>query len=153
SDASVRIAAVSSLATNPDDTSTDALLRALSDSDTQVRATALSTLAQVGSERAQQAIMSATRSGSTDERIAAIHGLAQIADDKATRQLASLMRDADPAVARAAISSSYNAGPEVEQTLVQIMGDPSASDDVKMMAAGQLRSRGAELDSGTQQVV
>jgi HEAT repeat protein len=114
---------------------------------------ALSTLGQIGSERAQQAILNATRSGSREERIAAISGLAQIDDAQATRQLASLMRDPDLDVARAAIASSYNGGPEVDQALLQIVNDPSASEELKASAAGQLRVRGTDLDDRTEQVV
>jgi HEAT repeat protein len=57
----VRISAISSLGQNPDDKSTDTLLRLTRDSDPQVRAAALQTLGQVGSERAQNAIFEAAR--------------------------------------------------------------------------------------------
>ena len=114
---------------------------------------ALSTLGQIGSERAQQAVMNATRSGTPEERIAAIGGLAQMDDAQASRQLASLMRDSNVDVARAAISSSYNGGPEVDQTLTQIINDASATEELRQAAAGQLRVRGADLDANTEQLV
>ena len=149
----VRMAAITSLAQDPDEHSTDTLLRLVRDSDPQVRATALSTLGQVGSERAQTALLDATRGGKTEERVAAISGLAQMEDPRASQQLAHLMRDSDPEVVRAAISSSYNAGPEVDQTLTQLVNDGSISDEVKLAAAAQLRARGADLDDRTEQIV
>jgi HEAT repeat protein len=152
-DSSVKVAAISSLGQNPDDHSTDVLINLLRDQDSQVRTMALSTLGQIGSERAQQAILNATRSGSPEERIAAISGLAQIDDAQASRQLASLMRDSNIDVARTAIASSYNGGPEVDQTLTQILNDPSAQDDLKTAAASQLRVRGTDLDDRTEQLV
>jgi hypothetical protein len=52
-----------------------------------------------------------------------------------------------------AISASYNAGPEVDQALIQIVNDPGAKEDLKMAAASQLRGRGADLDASTEQIV
>jgi HEAT repeat protein len=149
-DTSTRIAAISSLAQNPDDKSTDSLLRLARDQDPQVRSAALSTLGQVGSERAQQAILEASRSGKPEDRLAAIQGLASIDDPKASAQLAALMRDADPSVAQTAIGSSYNGGPEVDQALSSLVNDPSAQQNMRQMAANQLRSRGAEIDDNTE---
>ncbi|MEJ7601929.1 MAG: HEAT repeat domain-containing protein [Kofleriaceae bacterium] len=54
---SVRMAAISTLGQNPDDQSTDTLLRLTRDGDAAVRTAAIQTLAQVGSEKAQQAIL------------------------------------------------------------------------------------------------
>lgn len=147
------MAAISALGQNADEQTTDTLLRLLRDSDSSVRATALSTLSQVGNERAQQAILNATNSGKTEERVAAISGLAQMDDARASQQLARLMRDSDPEVARAAINSSYNGGAEVDQSLTQLVSDPNAKDDLKTAAALQLRSRGADLDERTEQLV
>ena len=50
---------------------------------------------------------------------AAISGLSSMDDARASQQLASLIHDADPTVAQAAISSSYNGGPEVDTALEQ----------------------------------
>jgi HEAT repeat protein len=150
---SVRMAAISSMSNTPDDRSTDLLLRMTRDSDPGVRSQALSTLGQIGSERAQAAVIDATRSGKTEDRVAAIGGLASMDDAKASQQLASLIRDRDPDVARAAIGSSYNAGPEVDRALTQMIDDASVKDDLKAYAATQLRSRGVDLDERTEQLV
>ena len=66
-------------------------------------------------------------------------------DARASQQLARLMRDSDPDVARAAIQSSYNGGPEVDHAHADL-NDPSAKDDLKAVAASQLRARGTDLD-------
>jgi HEAT repeat protein len=153
SDKSIRMAAIGTLATNPDEQSTDTLLRLTHDSDASVRASALQTLGQIGSEKAQNAIIEATRHGSAEERIAAISGLSSMDDARASSQLAQLMRDQDPQIAQTAISSSYNAGPEVDQALMQIVNDPGAKADMKQLAANQLRGRGTDLDDATEQAV
>ena len=150
---SVKIAAISALGQNADEQSTDTLLRLTRDSDAQVRSMALSTLGQVGSERAQQAILDATRSGKTEDRVAAIGSLASMDDARASQQLARLMRDPDADVARTAIQSSYNGGAEVDTALTQIINDPGAKDDVKAIAASQLRVRGTDLDERSEQIV
>jgi HEAT repeat protein len=152
-DTSVKYAAIGALGQNADDQNTDALLRLSRDSDPTVRSMALQTLGQVGGERAQNAILNATQSGKTEERVAAIQGLASMDDQRASQQLARLMRDQDPEVARAAITSSYNGGAEVDQSLTSIVNDPSAKDDLKAAAAYQLRSRGTDLDERTEQAV
>ena len=85
-DPATRMAAISSLMQNPDDRSTDTLLRLARDSDPSVRATALTTLGQIGSERAQTAILDATRYGKTEDRVAAITGLANMDDPRASQQ-------------------------------------------------------------------
>jgi hypothetical protein len=59
------------------------------------------------------------------------------------------MRDADPNVASTAIYSSYNAGPEVDTVLTQIISDPNANEQMKVAAASQLRSRGTDVDDAT----
>jgi HEAT repeat protein len=123
------------------------------DPDAGVRGQALSTLAQIGGERGEQAVIDATRSGKTEDRVAAISGLVQMDDARSSQQLATLIRDADPQVATAAISSSYNAGAEVEQVLVQMVNDPQAKPDLQMLAASQLRSRSVDLDERTEQAV
>jgi HEAT repeat protein len=153
SNSDVRVAAISTLAQNHDDRSTDTLVRLTRDPDAQVRASALSTLGQVGSERAQQAIFEATRSGSADDRVAAISSLSSFDDPKAGAQLAQLMRDPDPTVAQAAIGSSYNAGPEVDATLIGIVNNPGTPAEVRATAAGQLRNRSTQLDPTTERVV
>jgi len=152
-DPQVRMAAVNSLAQNPDDKSMDTLIRMAKDGDASVAQSALMALGQVGSERAQAALLDASRSGKPEERAAAISGLAQLDDPAATRQLTSLMRDADPSVAQTAINSSYNGGPEVDSTLSQIVNDPSANETAKAAAAMQLRNRGSELDPATEAAV
>jgi HEAT repeat protein len=151
SEPGVRVAAVATLAQNPDDRATDTLLGMTRDGDARVRATALQTLGQVGSERAQLAILDATRSGSVDDRVAAIGGLSGSDDVRAAQQLASLMRDPEPRIALQAIQSSYNAGPEVDRVLVQIVNDPQAKVELRHSAAHQLRNRGSELDDVTEQ--
>ena len=150
---SVRMAAISSMANSPDERSTELLLRLSRDADPGVRSQALSTLGQIGGERAQAAIIDATRSGKTEDRVAAISSLASMDDAKASQQLASLLRDRDPDVVRAAIGSSYNAGPEVDSALTQMLDDPAVKDDLKSYAASQLRSRGVDLDERTEQIV
>jgi HEAT repeat protein len=149
----VRVAAISTLAQNPDEKSTETLVRLTRDGDPQVRASALSTLGQVGSERAQQAILEATRSGSSEDRVAAISSLSSFDDSNATAQLAQLMRDPDLGVAQAAISASYNAGPEVDATLIGIVNNPNANADLRATAASQLRNRGGQLDAATERAV
>ena len=134
-DKSVRMAAISTLSTNPDDQSTETLLRLTRDSDSQVRAAALQTLGQIGSEKAQTAIIDATRNGKTEERIAAISGLASMDDARASQQLANLMRDSDPQVAQTAILSAHNGGPEVDQALTQIVNDTNARPEMRQAAA------------------
>jgi HEAT repeat protein len=153
SNSDVRVAAISTLAQNPDDRSTETLVRLTRDQDPQVRASALSTLGQVGSERAQQAILDATRGGSSEDRVAAISSLSSFDDSSATVQLTQLMRDPDVSVAQAAISASYNAGPEVDRTLIGIVNNPNANADLRSTAASQLRNRGGELDAGTERIV
>jgi hypothetical protein len=74
-------------------------------------------------------------------------------DARASQQLASLMHDSDPTVAQAAISSSYNGGPEVDSALEQIVNDPNAAANLKAAAAGQLRARGTDLDDATEAAV
>jgi len=145
----VRMAAIHSLAQNPDDKSMDTLIRMAKDGDASVAQNALMALGQVGSERAQSALLDASRSGKPEERSAAISGLAQLDDPRASQQLAALMRDPDPGVAQTAISSSYNGGPEVDTTLTQIVNDPNANAGARSSAAMQLRNRGAELDPST----
>jgi HEAT repeat protein len=114
---------------------------------------ALSSLGQIGSDRAQQAILDATRNGKPEDRIAAISGLAGMDDARASQQLANLMRDSDPTVAQAAIANAYNGGPEVDQTLTQIVTDPNAAANLKAAAASQLRQRGTDLDDATEAIV
>jgi HEAT repeat protein len=152
-DPATRMAAISSLMQNPDDRSTDTLLRLSRDSDPGVRATALTTLGQIGSERAQTAILDATRYGKTEDRVAAISGLANMDDPRASQQLASLMRDRDPQVAMTAIQSSYNGGAEVDDALTRLVNDPSSADNMKAIAAQQLRNRGTDLDDSTEAAV
>ena len=118
-----------------------------------MRQTALQVLGQVGSEQAQQAIFEASRSDKPEDRIAAMQGLAQIDDARATQQLASMMHDGDVGVAQMAIAMSYNGGPEIDQTLSQIVDDPSGNEQLRMMAANQLRGRGTELDDNTEKAV
>ncbi|HSK00032.1 MAG TPA: HEAT repeat domain-containing protein [Kofleriaceae bacterium] len=149
----VRTAAIHALANNPDEGATDKLLQLTRDGDANVRSTALQTLGQIGSEKAQTALLEAARAGKTEERVAAISGLASLDDPKVSRELAQLMRDHDPQVARMAITASYNAGPEVDQVLVQIVNDPGANEELKLAAAGQLRGRGADLDDATEKTV
>jgi HEAT repeat protein len=150
---SVKATAISALGQNPDDHAMDTLLRLARDSDASVRSMAIGSLAQVGSERAQQAVLEATRAGKAEERIAAISGLAQMDDARASQQLAQLMRDPDPQVAQTAIQSSYNGGAEVDQSLEQLVNDPGTPDNLRAMAAGQLRQRGTDLDATTEQAV
>ncbi len=150
---SVKLAAITSLAQNPDDRSTDTLVRLTRDSDPAVRAAALSTLGQVGGDRAQQAILDASQSTKTEDKIAAISGLSTMDDPRASQQLARLMRDPDPSVAQMAIGSAYNGGPEVDQTLIAILKDPGAKDELKTAASNQLRGRGTDLDDATEQIV
>jgi HEAT repeat protein len=152
-DPAVRSSAISALAQNPDEHSTDTLLRLMHDGDPSVRAQALSSLGQIGGDRAQQAILDATRSGKPEERVAAISGLAMMDDARASQQLASLMRDGDPTVAQAAVTSSYNGGPEVDSALEQLVNDPSTAADLKASAAAQLRARGTDLDDATDAIV
>jgi len=149
----VRVAAIQVLGNNSDERSTEQLLQLTRDGDSSVRATALQKLGQIGSERAQTALLAAARNGDTEDRIAAIGSLANLDDPRVGRELAQLMRDRDPQVARMAINASYNAGPEVDQVLVQIVRDPSAAEELKLVAAGQLRGRGADLDGATEQVI
>ena len=149
----VRLAAVSSLAQNLDDGSTDALLRLTRDPDARVRRQALSSLGAAGSERSQEAVLAATRSGDPGDRIAALGGLASIDDPKASAQIAALMRDPDPNVANAAIAAAEHAGAEADRALTAIVNDPAAAADLRVSAAGQLRSRGAMLDDPTEQTV
>ncbi len=146
----VRMAAISNLAQNADDHSTDLLMRLTRDQDPNVRATALTTLGQVGSERAQQAIIEASNSGKSEDKIAAISGLASMDDPRAGQQLAKLMRDQDPLVQQTAISNAYNGGPEVDQTLIGILNDPSTKDEIRNVVALQLRGRGTELDDAAE---
>jgi HEAT repeat protein len=150
---SVKMAAISSMAQNPDEASTKKLLDMVHDPDASVRSTALSTLGQIGSEVAQNALIDASRSGKPEERVAAISGLANMDDPRASQQLANLMRDADPTVASTAISSSYNGGPEVDTTLQQILYDPNAAQNVKIQAASQLRNRNADIDPNTEAAI
>jgi HEAT repeat protein len=152
-DQGVRMAAISSLAQNPDEHSTAQLLALSRDSDPQVRQIALQTLGQVGSEQAQQAILDASRSGKPEDRIAAINGLASMDDARAGAQLAAMMRDGDESVAQTAIQMSYNGGPEVDQALTQLVDDPNANQQLRTMAAQQLRGRGADLDDATEKSV
>ncbi len=152
-DPSVRMAAISSLMQNPDEHTTNKLIDLTRDSDASVRATALQTLGQIGSERAQQAIIDATRSGKPEDRIAAISGLASMDDPRASQQLAALMLDSDPQVAQTAVYSSYNGGPEVDTALQQILNDGRATDQMKMAAASQLRTRGTDLDDAMEKKV
>jgi hypothetical protein len=63
------------------------------------------------------------------------------------------MRDPDPQVAQTAVYSSYNGGPEVDTALQQIMNDPSTNEQMKMAAAGQLRTRGTDLDDAMEKKV
>ena len=147
------MAAISSLAQNPDDKSMDQLIRLSKDADPQTVQAALGALGQIGSERAQQTLLDASRSGKPEERAAAITGLAGLDDPRASQQLASLMRDPDPTVAMTAISSSYNGGPEVDSTLTSIVNDPNTTESTRMQAAMQLRNRGTELDAGTEAAV
>jgi hypothetical protein len=51
------------------------------------------------------------------------------------------------------VSSSYNGGPEVDQSLEQILTDPGADGNLKAAAASQLRARGTDLDANLEQVV
>src|SRR5262249_19043750 len=74
-------------------------------------------------------------------------------DPRTTSQLAQLMRDPDVSVAQSAISSSYNAGPEVDRALIGIVNDPNANAELRAAAAGQLRNRSADLDTATDRVV
>jgi len=150
---SIRMAAISSLGQNPDDQSTDTLLRLTRDGDASVRTAAIQTLGQIGSEKAQTAIIDATRSGKTEERVAAISSLSNMDDPRASQQLANLMRDPDVAVAQQAIHASYNGGPEVDQALIQIVNDAGAKPELRSTAAGQLRGRGADLDDATDKKV
>ena len=60
------------------------------------------------------------------------------------------MRDTDPTVAQAAIANAYNGGPEVDQTLTQLVNDPSTAENLKAAAASQLRQRGTDLDRRTE---
>ena len=83
----------------------------------------------------------------------ACNGTLELDDPRAGQQLANLMRDPDPSVAMTAISSSYNAGPEVDSTLTSIVNDTSAAEGTRMQAAMQLRNRGTELDPGTNAAV
>ncbi|HMG52082.1 MAG TPA: HEAT repeat domain-containing protein, partial [Kofleriaceae bacterium] len=153
SEPGVRIAAISSLLQNPDDKSTDTLVRMTKDGDAQVRAMALSTLGQLGSERAQQAIFDATRSGRPEDRAAAISGLQMIDDPRAAAQLAQMMRDPDPSVAESAIGSSYNGGPEVDRALIGLVNDAGSNPEIRQFAARALRNRGADLDPATEQAL
>ncbi len=149
----VRMAAIANLAQNPDERSTDLLMRLTRDSDPKVRATALTTLGQVGSEKAQAAILEAAQSNKSEDKIAAITGLASMDDPRAGQQLARLMRDQDPMVAQAAIGSAYNGGPEVDQTLIGLLNDPSTKDELRGVIAMQLRGRGTDLDDATEDKV
>jgi hypothetical protein len=63
------------------------------------------------------------------------------------------MRDPDASVAQAAISSSYNAGPEVDATLIGIVNNPGANAEVRSTAASQLRNRSTQLDAATERAV
>ena len=152
-DPGVRGAAISALAASPDDKSTEMLVRLATHTDEDVRTYALSALGQVGSERAAQALMGAARSSSAADRSSAIQGLASIESPQASQQLASLIRDPDRSVANMAISYSYNAGPEVDRVLAQVLDDPSADEQLKVAAAYQLRSRGADMDDSLERKV
>jgi HEAT repeat protein len=149
----VRVAAITSLAHDPDDHATDMLVRLSRDGSAEVRTAALETLGQIGSDRAQQALFAAARSGATDDRVAAIGGLGALEDPATSAQLVQLIRDPDPSVARMAIGASGNAGPEVDQVLIRMINDPGADGGLKAVAAGQLRNRGAQLDPATEQAV
>jgi hypothetical protein len=64
------------------------------------------------------------------------------------------MHDADPKVAVAAVSSaSGNGGPEVDQSLIRIVSDPSAAPELQAAAASQLRARNLELDPAVEERV
>jgi HEAT repeat protein len=152
-DPQVRMAAVSALGQNPDEGTTDKLLQLTRDEDGDVRTSALQTLGQLSSEKAQAALIEATRGGKSEERVAAISGLAQSDDPRVTQQLSLLMRDSDPQVAEMAVRAASNGGVEVDRALVQIVNDPGAKEDLRMMAANQLRSRGADLDATTEKTV
>jgi HEAT repeat protein len=153
SEASVRAAAVGAIGQNPDEHTTDKLIQLVHDQDPSVRSSALTALGQVGSDKAAQAIFAAAHSASPEERVAAIPGLTVLDDAKSGQQLAQLMRDPEPSVARTAIYSSYNGGPEVDQALSSVVNDPNAAPDLRNAAASQLRARQVELDSSTERNV
>ena len=71
-------------------------------------------------------------------------------DPRAGQQLAKLMRDQDPLVQQTAINNAYNGGPEVDQTLIGILNDPSTKDEIRNVVAIQLRGRGTELDDAAE---
>ena len=152
-DASVRAAAVSVLGQHGDAASTDKLVALTRDSDPNVRSSALSALGQVGGDRAQQAIFDAARSGKPEDRIAAINSIGSRDDDRSSKMLADLIKDRDPQVAQAAINSSYNGGDEVDDSLIGLINNGSASAELRSSAANQLRSRGADLDERTEKKV
>lgn len=152
-DPNVRQAAIGTLARDPDDKSLDTLTNLARSQDSQTKQAALSALGQIGDERAQAVLVDAARSGKSEDRVQAISSLGMIDDPRVSAQIAAMMRDPDPQVASAAISSSYNGGPEVDATLSQIVVDPSANEQMKMIAAMQLRNRNTDMDPSTQAVV
>jgi len=149
----VKVAAIRSIAQNPDDHTTDLLVRLTRDDNANVRAAALASLGQVGSEVAQRAILDAAHSSKSEDKIAALRGLMSMDDARASQEIAQLVRDSDPAVAQVAINSSYNGGTEVDQALVAVVNDARASEALRIAAANQLRGRGATLDDATEQAV
>jgi hypothetical protein len=74
-------------------------------------------------------------------------------DARASEQLARMMRDGDASVVQAAISASYNGGEAVETSLASLVKDPGVAQNLKVLAANQLRNRGADLDPTTEQLV
>lgn len=152
-DPAVQVSAISAMSNNADDAATDKLLALTRSSNEDVRRAAMSSLGSIGGDKAASVLIDATRSGKVEDRVQAIQSMANLDDSRGTQQLASLMRDPDPQVVQAAIGASYNAGPEVDQSLASIVNDARATADLKAMAASQLRSRGADLDASTEQSV
>ena len=147
-DSQVRAMAASSLAQSTDAGSSQMLLQLSRDRDPQVRTAALSGLGQVGSTEAVGTLIEVARAGETQDRQAAIQALAYSDDSRASGTIAQLIGSSDPEVAGSAINASYSGGRDVDQALIGALA--SESQQVKMQAAYQLRSRGTRVGSEVQ---
>ena len=87
----------------------------------------------------------------TDSRQAAINALAYTDDVRASALIAEMIKSGDPALATTAISASHAGGRDVDQALLAALG--SQHEQVRTLAAHQLRSRGSRLSAGAQRMV
>jgi HEAT repeat protein len=152
-DPGVRAAAVSALASSGDDRAIDTVVGLLRDSDTQVRYSAVSALGSMGSGKAVDALIGVSHSGTVEDRTAAAQALASSGDSRAEAALARLITDSDVNVAQTAIYASYNGGEEVDRALRTLLANASADQSLRVAAASQLRSRGADMDDATEKAV